>query len=153
MRLGAMDRSFESVKLVPSESNTHCVGTSPIGSAAVDSGPQSVDEFEIAAEHGFARPAEPAFEQRCVNLAEISVKFDVAIFEDIEAGMFPNQTGPYLRSGQKHWGGGAVVGALAGVFCDASTKFAKRHHQRSIAMAVVCDIVEEGSDRAAELLQ
>jgi hypothetical protein len=42
-----------------------------------------------------------------------------------------------------------VVGSFAGIFRDTPTEFAERHHQRTIAMAVMRDVFDEGAYRAA----
>ena len=82
----------------PTKSITFCVGKKSYLGSGSRSDLQRVDGFEIAAEHGFAGPAEPAFEQRCVNLAEVCVKFDVAIFKFIKARVFPDQPCPDPRT-------------------------------------------------------
>src|SRR5436190_1011358 len=113
---------------------------------------QHVDGFESAAEHRLAGPAEPAFEQRRVNLAKVRVKFDVAVFQLVEVGMFADKPGSHAGSGEKHRRGGAVISSLTGVFCYAPAELAECHCDRAFAVAVMLHIVDERTHRIAELL-
>ena len=94
-----------------------------------------------------------SFEQRGVDLTEIGVKFEIAVVQIGQAGMFTHQSCPHSRSGKKHGSGSAVIGSFAGVFRNSPSEFAERHHQRSFAMAMMRDIFKKGAHRAAELLQ
>jgi len=110
---------------------------------------QNVDGFEVFAENGFAGAADPTFEQRGVDLTEIDLILKIAVVKFVEAWVFTDQSGADFRSRKEHRSSRAVVGSFAGIFRDTPTEFAERHHQRTIAMAVMRDVFDEGAYRAA----
>src|SRR5262249_16148097 len=123
----------------------------PIGKRP--SGSDRVDAFKATAEDRFARPAKPAFEKRRVDLAKISVEFDVAVFQIVEVWMLAHQPGSHSRTGEKHRSRSDVIRALTCVFLDAASELAERHHQSPPAVTMVLDIVNKRVNGFSKLPQ
>lgn len=96
--------------------------------------------------------AEPLFEDGGVYLSEVElwgqVVFDGHI--GVEGGVGADDAALYGCTEEEHGGGGAVVGAIAGVGDDASSEFGEGHAQHALVDAVALEVFEEEADGLVE---
>jgi len=82
---------------------------------------------EGVAEHGRGIRTKPLANHGSVDLPEVSGKAQILVFPDIEVGWGAEDGSLQAVSHDKQGGGGAVVGAAAGVLTGTSTEFGKSH--------------------------
>ena len=101
-------------------------------------------------EDGFDGSFEPVFEDRGVDVAEIHGVDEVAPIEFFQAGGLAVEAGLDFSPEEEHWGCGAVVGALAGVFSDAAAEFAEGHREHAVEISLRLEVGGESRERGAE---
>ena len=89
--------------------------------------------------------AEPLFEDGGVDLSEVELWGQVVFDGHIGAkgGVGADDATLDGCTEEEHGGGGAVVGAVAGVGYDASAKFGEGHAQDALVDAVALEVFEE----------
>src|SRR5690242_7281543 len=114
---------------------------------------QTLRRFPHVAEDRGGWPAEPFFQEGGVNAAEVRVKLDVAVVEVVEAGVLADETGLYLAADEEDRGGGAVVGAAAGVFLQPSSELTENKGHHPVKLSMAGEVLGEGGERPADLVE
>ena len=78
--------------------------------------------------------------------------FQIALIEIGQRWMLSDQSGLDVLSEEEHRGGGAVVGASAGILIDAAAELAEGHHQNALVVAVLFHVGPERADALGKLL-
>src|SRR5262249_36859982 len=108
---------------------------------------------ELRAKHTIARTAEPAVQERGIDPAEVDGVLRVAVGQVAQVGIGAVQPRLDPRSEQEHRGGGAVIGAAAGVLRKTTPELRKDQHQRPAGVSRLAQVVEEGPQRVAHLAE
>ena len=104
---------------------------------------EDVDRFELIKKDRLWIASEPMLQGGCVDLAEVDVELQVAVFEFFQVGGTSDGARFDGGSGEEHWTSGTVVGSFARVLFDASAKFTEGHHGDAICLLLVLNVIQK----------
>ena len=114
---------------------------------------QEVDGLERFAEDGLTAEAQPAFQQRGVDPAEIRVELRRVLVEVGQTGMGADQPAAEASSGQQQRLGRSVVGASPTILGECATEFGERHQEHAIQQMIAGQIFDECRERFRQFAQ
>ena len=101
---------------------------------------------------GMGGNAEPVFEDRGVDPAEVDDRLEVAVVEVGQARIGADQAGLDPRTGEEYRARGAVVGPCRAILSYPAAELAEAEHQDAVGQLRVGEVVEEGLEGAESSL-